>query len=433
MAGIKAIIEVVEGPGAGRRIVFEQYGVCVVGRDHDCTFQLPEDDEAVSRYHFIIEAHPPEVRVRDLGSMNGTFVNGTRYGGRADNETPAEAQAKYQFPQVDLKDGDKIKAGRTVFAFSLEYPQRTVLIDPSNTTPIGALTSLMLQAGLVPDNQQDAVPGFQIIRQIGAGASGMVYLARRVKDDLQIALKIMLAKAVYDEKLKVYFMREIKILSKLSHRNIVSLLEAGSTGGGFYFAMEYCDSESVGHLLKRKGGRLTVDEALPLVLDALEGLAYAHARGYVHRDINPGNILLTKSVGGVIAKLADFGLSKSFERAGFSGFTLTGVVGGTLPYMPREQLLDFRMSKPSCDVWSMGATLYKMLTDATPLDFAQGADPLGVIMRNKLIPVGARGIPLPSRIAAIIDTATAADPDKRFQNAGQMLKALREARPSQAF
>ena len=491
---LNVVFEVVEGSAKGRRIVFDQYGVCVVGRNDGCAFQLPEEDEGASRYHFIIEANPPDVHLRDLGSMNGTHVNGVRHGGRGEEDAATDLQRAPRHPEVVLHHGDKVKAGATVFEMRIEsttpcarcakpvvllgasavarrerqlfceacepllgtarldlrnqpsvrcarcgteaagecggktgsYLCRSC-VETSEADPVLGLTALMRQTGLLAGQKEGVVAGYKIVSKIGSGSNGTVYLARRLADGREVALKVMLAKVAVDEDGQKYFMREIKILSRLVHKNIVALLEAGSAGNGFYFAMEYCALGSVELLLKEKGGRLTVGEAAPLVVGILEGLSHAHGRNIVHRDINPGNILLARTGEGVVAKLADFGLSKNFARAGFSGFTLTGVVGGTLSYMPREQLLDFRMAKPCCDVWSVGASFYKMLTGATPLNFDTGVDPLTVVTRYELVPVRRRGVTLPARIAAVIDTALAPEPSDRFPHAGQMLEALRSA------
>lgn len=146
-------------------------------------------------------------------------------------------------------------------------------------------------------------------------------------------------------------------------------------------------------------------EALCVVRQVLAGLAHAHraelpalrqqdgtatlVRGLVHRDVKPANILLSGSGsdGRPVVKLADFGLAKAFERAGLSGHTRTGAMGGTIPFMARTQLIGYKYAGPEVDVWASAACLYWMLTGATPRDFPQHKDPIAVALREPVVPV----------------------------------------------
>ena len=179
---------------------------------------------------------------------------------------------------------------------------------------------------------------------------GAVYLARRESDGARVAIKVMLSKVkVYDDAREV-FRREIDVTLRLSHENIVALFDHGSAEELFYFVMEYCAGGSVEALMNERGGRLSIAEARPIIFQALDGLCYAHEQGFVHRDLNPKNILLTAKEGGS-AKIADLGLAKNFQQSGFSGMTVTGVTLGNPNLMPREQLLNFKHVKPVSDVW----------------------------------------------------------------------------------
>src|SRR5262249_16839370 len=160
--------------------------------------------------------------------------------------------------------------------------------------------------------------------KLGEGGMGAVYKARRKRDGATVALKVMLAKAAVNEYSRQAFLREIEVTRSLQHPNIVELFDYGSMGSIFYFAMEYCPLGNVEKLMEQCGGKLTLSQACPIILQALDGLVKIHEQGYVHRDLKPGNILLAGKTGGVIAKVADFGLAKPFDDAGFSGLTITG-------------------------------------------------------------------------------------------------------------
>jgi eukaryotic-like serine/threonine-protein kinase len=164
--------------------------------------------------------------------------------------------------------------------------------------------------------------------------------------------------------------------------------------------------------------------ALRIAVDALEGLAAAHEAGFVHRDLKPDNVLLGEDGA---ARLADFGLAKSFQQAGLSGMTATGAVAGTLQFMAREQLTSYRQARPTTDVWSMAATVYYLLTGQYPRDFGEGRDPLAVILRGGVVPLRQRDPSLPPDLAAVIDRALDDEPARRFPTAREFAVALRGA------
>ena len=214
-------------------------------------------------------------------------------------------------------------------------------------------------------------------------------------------------------------------MQDLRHPNLVQLLNSGSAGGAFFFIMEYCEAGSVAGLLQRRGGKLDLDEAAPLMLQALKGLAYIHQKGLVHRDLKPENVLLKGQRNGRTAKIADLGFAKNFEEAGFSGMTVTGAYAGTPAFMPREQLTNFKYVKPASDVWSLAATFCVMLTGALPRDFPKGKDPLEVILHGRIIPVQERNRHVPGSVAKVLDRALSNNVKDRFADAGVMLEAMK--------
>jgi serine/threonine protein kinase len=253
---------------------------------------------------------------------------------------------------------------------------------------------------------------------------GAVYLARRGGRGPVVALKVMLPRTVVDETAQEIFIREIEITRALRHPNIVELLDFGKHEGRFYFALEYCPGGNAEALRQRHGGRLPLASALRVAVDALEGLAAAHGAGFVHRDLKPENVLLAEDG---TARLADFGLAKSFQQAGLSGMTATGVVGGTFPFMPREQLTSYRQVRPSSDVWSIAATIYYLLVGRHARDFASHPDPLAVILRGGTIPIRSHDPSLSEDLARVIDRALEDEPSRRYPTAREFAAGLRDA------
>lgn len=160
-----------------------------------------------------------------------------------------------------------------------------------------------------------------------------------------------------------------------------------------------------------------------MILQILEGLAYAHQKGYVHRSIRPSNILLTGQ-SKYNAKLGDFGLARSFERSGFSGMSATGAGTNASSFVPREQLTQFRSSSPVSDVWSLAATFYYLLTGQTPRVFSQGKDPVEVILRGGFVPIRECHPGIPRKVAKVIDRALDDDMKERYPDAAEFLRAL---------
>jgi len=413
----RVTLKVSAGPLAGRVFSYDRHDTFLFGRSPDCHAELAATDTTASRHHFLLEVNPPHARLRDLGSLNGTHVNGQKHGGRGRQESPEEASRR-RLPEVDLRDGDQIRVGATVFEVAIEGHRSTAPADVPGDEEAG-LEGLLAVRPAAPME----VPGYAVGRVIGRGGMGAVYLAKRQEDGSTVALKVMLAQSEVDDAARENFQREIEITRSLRHPRIVSLIDHGSAGSTFYFAMEYCAGGSVADLQRRQPGGLPLPLSVRIALEALEGLAHAHERGFVHRDLKPENLLLADDVGGG-AKVTDFGLAKSFQQAGLSGMTATGAVAGTLYFMPREQLTQFRLLKPVSDVWSMGATLYHMLTGAYPREFRPGEDPLPVILRGGIVPLRARDPRLPERVAAVVDRSVVDAVPERYQTAGEFRAAL---------
>lgn len=484
-------LEVVEGPMKGKEFVFEEHDAFLFGRMQDCHACFPNDQQ-VSRHHFIMEVNPPDARIRDLGSLNGTYVDDVKHGSRKPGESPEEG-ARRRHPEVDLKSGSSIRVGQTLLTVVLEgaleccqcgrsIPEhgrersawiegaficadcRAKLIsmgspargpvplrcqkcgkdvsdeigrarrgdyvcvscrEKAQDDPMVLMQALIEQAArLHRGDRTPAIAGYEIRKRLGKGAFGAVYLASRKSDQGEVAIKVMLAQVAVDDNAREKFIRETAVLKGLRHRNVVPLFENGSAGSGFYFVMELCEKGSVADLMVRRGGKLSLKEATPIILQTLDGLIYTHGKGVVHRDLKPQNLLLRGGRADRCAKVSDYGFAKDFQQAGLSGMTLTGAVGGTPPFMPREQVTNFKYVRPVSDVWSLGATFYNMLTGAFCRDFRDGKEPMEVILQGDIIPIRKRDATIPKPLAEVIDRAIANKVEDRYQTAEEFRKEL---------
>lgn len=423
MAAATVTLTVVSGKLDERQYVFSERTTCVLGRSRDCYPRLPDDNHhtTVSRHHCLIDINPPSARIRDVGSRNGTFINGEKIGQRKSGQTPDEAAA-IGLPEHDLSDGDEIQIGATVLRVSITGTRAQALTLPPDEDPREA-------AG--------RIAGYDVIRELGRGGMGAVYLARRTGSGELVALKVMLPKVAASETVHERFLREIRITERLRHANIVSLFEASrtpasGTRGAFYFASEYCAGGSLDDLIR--SDRLPRRDAVRFVAEALDGLAHAHHQSVVHRDLSPDNILLTARDGGIagnvtdlVAKVSDFGLAKAFDEVGLSGLTRTGSTAGKPRYMARQQVVDFKDMTPAADVWSMAACLYAALTGTTPRTFPSGQDPWRVVMEEDAVPIRDREPSIPPPLANVIDKALRERPNIGFQSSDTFRDALLEA------
>ncbi len=284
-----------------------------------------------------------------------------------------------------------------------------------------------------------ALRGYDVLEELGTGGMGAVYLARHQRTGAAAAIKLMLPKVAADEDAVVLFQREIRNSMALSHRHVARMLDHGFAHGAFFMVLEYCDGGTVEELRSQRGGVLPVDEAVEIVLQALEGLAYCHTadipfvkqkgggygpgKGLVHRDVKPANLFLTGWGSGRVVKVGDFGMAKAFAESGLSGGTRTGDVGGTYEFMCRQQVAFYKDAGPEVDVWSLAASLYYLLTGSTPRDFGDGDKCLAVLEADP-VPVRQRNPQLPAKLAEVIDEALKEEPGIPFKTATEFKRAL---------
>jgi serine/threonine protein kinase len=259
---------------------------------------------------------------------------------------------------------------------------------------------------------------------------GCVMLAREEKTGRSVAIKTLLPEvAVANQSLR-RFMREIDVAAALEHPNIVRFIESGTHNGAVYLVTEYVEGTDAARLADSQGGRLPFREAVEIILQSLDALAYAHERGYIHRDIKESNILITGALPDRRAKLTDFGLAKSFTQTGMSGITMAGDMAGTFAYMPPEQIRDFANTRPTSDIYAIGMTAYSLMGGDIALDLGPSSDIAGTvraIFEGQIIPLRQRAPEVPAQVAEVIERALAKDPAQRWQSAAAMRNALKHS------
>ncbi|MET9921654.1 serine/threonine-protein kinase [Streptomyces sp. NPDC006435] len=259
---------------------------------------------------------------------------------------------------------------------------------------------------------------------------GAVYLARHESAGKEVALKVMLPKVAANAEARARFLREAELTGALRHPNIAALYDSGFADGMFCLTTEFCTGGSLDRLLRRRGGRLPVAEAVRFAVQVLEGLEHAHGQGVVHRDLSPSNVLLHENAdGSTTAKVRDFGIAKAFDGAGLSGPTRTGATAGKPHFMPRQQVVNFKKAPPAVDVWALAACLYQLLTGRAPRDFPRDKDPWQVVLQSPAVPIRRREPGLPAALAAVVDEALREQPEIGFRSAADLREALLPALP----
>ena len=424
-------LKVTAGPDKGRIFSFAQHDSFLIGRNPEAHLCLP-DDRFFSRNHCLLEMNPPHSFLRDLNSTNGTFVNGQRV------------------KDAYLKNGDRVQCGETILVVEVttvdldettqdaSLPKRPVLVmveclncgrreQAQASAPDEHLTFLCEDCRIELKRSPQSIPGYDTVKLLGRGGMGTVMLGREQKTGRPVAIKTLLPEFAISDKAMRRFMREIDVAAALKHKNIVEFIDRGTHNGVVYLVSEYVDGADAQRLAEMQGGRLKYEDGISIIAQALDALAFAHERGYIHRDFKDQNILVSGQSPNLVAKLTDFGLAKSFTHSGMSGVTMAGEMAGTLAYMPPEQLRNFRDVKPQSDIYAVGMTAYSLLTGGLALDLSKNSsvnDTIRAIFEQPAVPLRLRAPHLPMGVCEVIDRALAKNAAQRWQTAGAMRNAL---------
>jgi serine/threonine-protein kinase len=270
-------------------------------------------------------------------------------------------------------------------------------------------------------------PGYQILEPVGQGSMGMVYRAKQLSMDRIVALKILRPQLAQNKEFIDRFHREARIAARLSHNNIVQAIDSGEFAGHHYFVMEYVDGTTIKEELE-SGRVYSEDEALRIIYQIAEALDHAHQRGLIHRDVKPENIMLTRDG---TAKLADLGLARLTTDNQLAEAE-KGMAMGTPYYIAPEQIrgevdIDIR-----ADIYSLGATLYHMVTGRVPYTGSNAIEVMQKHLRGKLVPPDHLNTNLSGGLGEVVETMMACDRDHRYASPKDLLidlKNLMEGKP----
>jgi WD40 repeat protein len=262
-----------------------------------------------------------------------------------------------------------------------------------------------------------AVPGYELLREIGRGGMGIVYLARHTRLDRPVALKMILAGGHAGEAHLGRFQTEAHAIARLNHPNIVQIYEVGEHGGLPFFSLEFCSGGSLEN--KLLGKPLPPKDAAALVEKLARGMHSAHEKGIIHRDLKPDNVLL--SADGT-PKITDFGLARMLDDV---GQTHTGAVFGTPSYMAPEQARGSKNAKEPADVYALGAILYECLTGRPPFRAASSDETLLQLLFKEAVPPQKLNAQVPRDLETICLKCLRKEPDQRYATALELAEDLR--------
>jgi eukaryotic-like serine/threonine-protein kinase len=271
---------------------------------------------------------------------------------------------------------------------------------------------------------------YEVLSSLGAGGMGEVYRARDTRLDRTVAIKVLPEHLARNPDLRQRFEREAKAVSGLNHPHICVLHDIGHQDGTDFLVLEYLEGESLHDRLEK--GPLPLDQVLRYATEIADALDKAHRSGVVHRDLKPGNVMLTKSG----TKLLDFGLATRTEPivtgdAELSALatrakplTEKGTLLGTIPYMSPEQI-EGREVDARTDVWALGCLLYEMVTGKRAFEGASSASLIGAILKDEPRPIRELKPLAPTSLERLVRACLAKDPDERWQSAHDLVTELR--------
>ncbi|KJU87576.1 serine/threonine protein kinase with PASTA sensor(s) [Candidatus Magnetobacterium bavaricum] len=493
-------IEVFKGPDKGKVFVVSGPKSCFGGRRADAEIRFTENDAYISRNHFMLELSPPNVYFRDLDVTNPSKINGqyaveaqlqdgdvlevgfTRmkvmiqvekyqpetfkckkcgkdieiYADETPNDNCFDCLKEIRHEQLNHQKKDKTPLQLNCYKCGKDISKQANS-DGRAEELIGKVIYSCSSKKCLPETDRDSgkmINDYEVIRKLGEGGMGKVYLVYHKSTARLVALKELNISSRSD--------REVRISDSLNHENVLYFIDTGieKKTKKPYITMEIAAKGSLEDLITENKRPLPPCKAVDLIIQALRGLAYlhradSHKESIIHRDIKPENILLRGgSNGELIPKISDFGLAKEFKKLGGSCLTRLKSAMGTILFMSPEQAECASTVKEPADIYSLGATLYYLLTWRYVFDFPtqqdvieflekngdrvsnsddalrlmmkenKYMDPLVIVKDCEPIPIRKRNPDIPIKLASIVDKSIKKSINQRYQSADDFRNEL---------
>ncbi len=432
-----AQLKAVNGRLAGRVILLVEGQKISIGRSPRNSIAV--EDENLSRRHSLIESDGTAWIVSDLNSKGGTFVNGQRV------------------TSAVLRDGDRIQAGDSLFEFGNGSPFRgcvetdvsvpgpaTVVLAPvrcgrcggeahvpeSRTSGIksGEIDASLFCERCATRGVMDSVAGYRMVGRVSEDRLAPVYRVQRGESDRNYALKVLRKSPLSSEEAAHRFLREAAWKGVVQHPGIAEIVECGELDALYYLVMEFVEGCTI-EALTVHGGPIPVPVAVGIACQATDALAYLHQKLIVHRDVKPSNLMIGPA--GVV-KLIDMGSARFLQGSEEINITRSGVGYGTLQFMPPEQAFDAKRVDRRADVYSLGATLYTMVTGKYAFKVHSMADILAQTQTGGWVNPHVLHPAVPESLGEVIHRMMQSDPADRFPGMPEARAALQAFAPAGA-
>jgi serine/threonine protein kinase len=432
-------ITVTRGMDMGKVFELAESGAYVLGRGDDCSIQL--SDPRISRHHCRIDVKAGRAQLKDAESSWGTFVNGDRV------------------TEYALQPGDLVTLVETEMRFEVASSAAATTWQPNQPPPTPGISIALPNSvaeepqpsGVLPDNKDDwtsllgamAAPHdrndhadlvgkslgrFEILEIIARTRTGMLFRARDSKTSRPVALKVLWQEIARDDEEVHRFVRAVKSVLGVKHPNLINFYGAGKSRPRYcWTACELIEGDSLRDLMQRAGesGRLPWQQCLTIAIHIARSLEAAAARGFVHRNITPTNILVRRKDG--VAKLGDLMLAKALQGTQAERITRPGETVGDIPYLSPEHLQAGDHLDSRSDMYSLGATLYEALTGRPPVEGHSLAEVVARIELEDACDPRDIDPEIPAKFASIIMQMLEKSPAKRFDSPQKLVRALEAA------
>ncbi len=399
-------VRIEHGQDAGKTWRLPKAGTYVIGRVPPSGIRVL--DMKVSKEHARVVLQGEDgVLLEDLGSRHGTLLNGQ----------PVQGVRP-------VKAGDEIRLGLSILRVLSDGPADETL-EPTGAEPPLPASEHDRAAGTPPRPKKVFPPdalvdteigGYKVLRKIGQGGMGSVYVAEQLSLHREVALKVLSEKFTDDRAFVDQFVNEARSAAALNHPNVVQVYDVGRENGRYYFSMEYVPGGSLEERLAENGPPPWTD-ALNWMIDASNALIFAAKREILHRDVKPDNLMLAEDGS---AKLCDLGLAK---KAANADLLAAGIIG-TPAFISPEAIRRKKEIDARSDLYSLGCTFYRVLTGGNPYPGSTVKDILLGHLRNPVPRVSAKNHDVPKELDDVVYRLMQKEPDERFASPDDLLQSL---------